>query len=257
MADKDNQDIMLKDILDELIAQRNKKNSFWDRLGPLSTFISTVIIGGVGLFFTVSYNKQQAIQNKENQRNQSRVLEMQAVEKFIPYLTDTSEKKKEVALLVITTLGSAEFATQFAKLNPSKGTEAAADKIMAGASGSSSSEVPQSITTKADNNNTQKGAINPNKKSGWIYLGHYVAELRKWETRYFEFDKTINPDSLPSILKVRYETGAIYVRAGMPTPGGEFQKVQDVLKPPSVVKVSSVKEWSSTGFMWAEIEYNI
>ena len=33
---------------------------------------------------------------------------MQAVEKFIPYLTTEDEKKKEVALLVITTLGSTD-----------------------------------------------------------------------------------------------------------------------------------------------------
>ena len=77
-----------------------------------------------------------------------------------------------------------------------------------------------------------------------------MAEEQRWQTRYFEFGNTDDPSSFPaSVLTVREMTGAIYVRIGMPSLAGEFQRVQDVLKPPSQVQVRSVKEWYSTGYM--------
>jgi len=246
----------LDDILEELKSQRGKKKDFWDRLGP----ISTLLLGVVGLVFTYSYNMrqseinaQQISQDQETKTYQARVLEMQAVEKFIPYLTTEDEKKKEVALLVITTLGSPEFATQFAKLNPSKGTQAAADKIMASAQPDNQVELPQSVTSRPAAAITSDQAVG---KTGWVYLGHYVAEERRWETRYFDFGNREDPSTLlSSVLTVREETGSINVRTGMPTPAGEFQRVRNVLRPPSQVKVRSIKEWYSTGYMWAEVNY--
>jgi hypothetical protein len=263
MSDNESRRATLDDILEELKSQRSKKKDFWDRLGPISTAILSVVLGFAGLWFTHSYNmaqirinERQGTQDQETKRQQARVLEMQAVEKFIPYLTTGDEKKKEVALLVITTLGSPEFATQFAKLNPSKGTEAAADRIMASAQPSNQGELPQSITAKPATSQSQTGIAQTTKKLGWVYLGHYVAAERRWETRYFEFGNTVDPSTLPtSVLTVREATGAINVRIGMPSTAGVFQRVQNVLKPPSQVTVHSIKEWYSTGYMWAEVEY--
>ncbi len=263
MSSNESREATLDDILEELKSQRSKKKDVWDRLGPISTFISSVVLGVAGLWFTYSYNMAQTANNErqislnqETRRNEARVLEMQAVEKFIPYLTTEDEKKKEVALLVITTLGSPEFATQFAKLNPSKGTQAAADRIMASAQTSNQVELPQSVTARPASSQPQPGVAQAVTKSGWVYLGHYVAEERRWETWYFEFGNAVDPSTFPaSVLTVRERTGAINVRIGMPSPAGEFQRVRDVLKPPSQVKVRSVKEWSSTGYMWAEVDY--
>ena len=115
MSGNESREATLNDILEELKSQRSKRKDFWDRLGPISTFISSVVIGIAGLWFTYSYNMAQTANNdrqislnQETKKNEARVLEMQAVEKFIPYLTTEDEKKKEVALLVITTLGSPE-----------------------------------------------------------------------------------------------------------------------------------------------------
>ena len=256
MSENEKPTATLDDLLDELKSQRGKSKDNWDRFTSVSNFISSVVLGAVGLWFTHSYNERQAQivehQGKQDQmekEHQGRILEMQAVEKFMPYLTADDERKKEVALLVITTLGNPEFATQFAKLNPSKGTQAATDRIMAGAT-----ETAQTGSGSVRSQDVYSGS--PATKSGWVYLGQYVAQDKKWETRYFDFPISSAPSSLVSSAQtVRAQTGNINVRVGMPTVFGTFLKVQEVLKPGNNVKVKTVKEWSSTGYMWAEIDY--
>lgn len=263
MSGNESREATLDDVLDELRSHRRREKDFRDSLGPILTFISSLVIGATGAWFTWSYNMAQSAANERQhsqaqaaKKHESRILEMQAVEKFMPYLTAENEKKKEVALLVITTLGSPEFATQFVRLNPSQGTRAATDKIMASAQTSNQVELPQSVTARPASRQPQPGVAQATKRSGWVYLGHYLAEARRWETRYFDFGIADDPANfLTLMLKVREETGPINVRIGMPSPAGEFQRVGDVLKPPSQVIVRSVREWSSTGYMWAEVEY--
>lgn len=254
----------LDDVLAELKSQGVKKKDFWDRLAPASTFISSVVLGIAGLWFTHSYNESQAQiadrqnqQDQETKKHQARILEMQTVEKFIPYLTTDDERKKEVALLVITTLGSPEFATQFAKLNPSTGTQAAADRIMATAASPNSTGSLTSVVAKVSPLTTNAANTVANKQTvGWVYLGHFVGSAHKWETMYFDMPPSTEPFSLTSsTLTVRLQTGNINVRVGMPTESGEFLNVKEILKPGSQVKVRTVKEWSSTGYMWAEVDY--
>lgn len=254
----------LDDVLAELKAQGARKKDLWDRLPQVSTFISTVVLGIAGLWFTHSYNErqsaiveQQTRQDQENKKQQARILEMQAVEKFVPYLTTDDERKKEVALLVITTLGSPEFATQFAKLNPSQGTQAAADRIMASSVSTSSSAVTSPGTTLTSSAAASDGKASVTaSRTGWVYLGQYVARDGRWETRYFDFPESADPASLASTsLAVRVRTGNINVRSGMPTESGTFPGVREVLGPGSKVKVKTVREWSYTGYMWAEVEY--
>ena len=180
---------------------------------------------------------------------------MQTVEKFVPYLTHEDEGKKEIALLIITTLGSPEFATQFVKLNPSKGTQAAADRIMASGAAPNETQSPAAVVSKAlppaDVPGTQ-----PSRKSGWVYLGHYDSQAKRWKTHYFNFADSAEPSTLRNTVQtVRDRTGDINVRVGMPTPTGQFPRVREVLKPNSPVKVRSIEEWYSTGYMWAEIDY--
>ena len=246
----------LDDVVAELKSHGDSKKDFWDRLAPASAFISSVVLGVAGLWFTKSYNDRQAQiaevqsqRDQENKKHQARVLEMQAVEKFLPYLTADDERKKEVALLVITTLGSPEFATQFAKLNPSKGTQAAADRIMASATVAGPGSSPAVVAARTT-------PPSHTRSVGWVYLGHFVASERRWETRYFDFPVSADPASLVSTsLAVRAQTGSINVRAGMPTDAGEFLGVRQVLKPGSEVKVRAVREWSASGYMWAEIDF--
>jgi hypothetical protein len=170
---------------------------------------------------------------------------MQTVERFIPHLTGTEESKK-VALLALSSLGSPEFATRFAQLNPSAGTEFAADVIMATASPAQQSQLPVPVSSTA--------AATGNE--GWAYLGHFERSTGNWRTKYFDFDRRAVPDSLQNLaLQVSQETGALNVRVGMPTPDGRFAEIIDVLTPGSKATIHEVREWHSTGYMWARITY--
>ncbi len=241
----------LDDVIEELKLARVKNKDWWDRVGPIFTGLSTLVLGLAGLLFTYTYNKTQSainerqkVQDQETQQHQARVAEMEALQKFIPDLTAGEEKRERYALLFITTLGSKGLAARFA------------DRLMA--SGAPAKEAKSAPTVTG----TPAGEPRPadsqrRKKSGWVYLGHYIKEDRRWETRYFEFGDTADPSKFASTLTVWDRTGAVNVRTDMPSPAGEFQRVQDVLKPPSQVTVRSVREWYSTGYIWAEVEYEI
>jgi hypothetical protein len=94
-------------------------------------------------------------------------------------------------------------------------------------------------------------------KEGWVYLGHF--EDGSWITQYLGFDENDTPSSLmktPAQRRVvRKKTGALNVREGMPGPDGRFKDVIDVLKVGSEVEILEVREWQSSGYMWARIEY--
>jgi cytoskeletal protein RodZ len=244
-------DATLKDILEELKAQRSKKKDGWDRLSSISTFLSTVVLGGLGLWFTHTYNEHQSERELSSGQEQVRVLEMQTVEKFIPHLITSDETEKEVALLAITSLGSPKFATKFVKLSPSKGAQAAGDAIMASATSAGQSTVPAAIIAKS----TASTSSNQ-QKTGWVYLGHYVVSEKRWQTWYFNVFPNVSPSTLVSkAISVRTETGAINVRDEMPSLDGEFGSVHEVLKPSSEVTVQEIREWYDTGYMWARITY--
>ena len=261
MLPNDRHEVTLADVLDELKAQGTKKKDRWERLAPILTIISTLILGVAGLWFTKSYNDRQAEfairqaeRDNELKQYQNRVLEMQTVEKFVPYLTAGDEAKKEMALLIITTLGNPVFATQFVKLNPSKGTQAAADRIMATGAPASQKEAPIAVVSKTSS--LVATGKQPPKKSGWVYLGHYESENKRWKTQYFNFAASADPSSLRgSAQTVSTRTGDINVRIGMPTPTGEFPRVREVLKANSSVTLRTIQEWYSTGYMWAEVDY--
>ena len=235
---------VLVEILQELQSQRGQKKDFWDRFSTISVFLSTVVIAGLGSYFTYSYNKQQGTQEHQNQIHQTKILEMQTVERFIPHLTG-DEKTKEIALLALTTLGSSEFATKFSQLSPSPGSEAAADTIMRTAVALEQQQIPKAVTSVA---NTEK--------EGWAYVGHFVNS--QWKTRYFDIALDVAPEILEgTVLKVREETGALNVREGMPTFTGSFKSIIGALKPGSEAKVLNVEEWLSSGYIWAHITYGI
>ena len=234
-----------KKIVEALSKSRSQKKDWWDRFATISTFLSSVVIAVIGLYFTNVYNENQGRRDLEAQKDQTRILEMQTIERFIPHLTG-DERTKKVALLAITSLGSPELATRFAQLNPSEGTQAAADVIMATAQSRVQGEVPTPVAATA-----AKAS-----KSGWAYLGQYVAGEQRWKTRYFDFRDNETPRSLEGqTLKVRAETGELNVREGMPSPFGSFARVIDVLSPGSQVKTEEVREWQSSGYMWARVSY--
>jgi len=261
MATAELTDDALKALIEELKSRKDKKKDLWERLAGIGVVLSTIgtlTLGAAGLWFTYSYNSRQVEiadrqgrVDEEDKRHQARILELQTVEKFMPHLTSGDEQKKQMALLMISTLGSPEFVTQFASISPSRGAQAAADTVMSSGKATTQRELPQSIATS-----TTASESTSKTKSGWVYLGHYVDSEKRWQTRYFDLGSVTDPRALDTAtIAVSERTGSIYVRTGMPSLTGDLQKVIEVLKPPSKARVRSVKEWYTTGYMWAEVEY--
>ncbi|MCK4825828.1 hypothetical protein KA005_59315, partial [bacterium] len=202
----------------------------------------------------IEITKNTIIKEHQNkiQEQQNKLVEMQTLEKFIPHLEGKNESRQQAALVVIWRLANAEVALALRKIYDSPGTRKGGDTIMATATSPSQKRLPLTVVTKADTS-TQA-------RVGWAYLGGYSADNSrklKWQTWYFNFDVTKDkPDDLKDReLSVRKETGALNVREGMPTPVGRFPKVIDVLEPGSKVHIQEVREWHSSGYMWAKISF--
>jgi len=85
----------------------------WDKFSVVSKFLSSVVIGCLGVYFTHVYGSLQ-------EAKQLRLSELQTIEKFIPHLTDTEESKR-FAIIAISSLGYRELATKLATADPSRG----------------------------------------------------------------------------------------------------------------------------------------
>jgi hypothetical protein len=246
----------LKGRIDEISTRQKKssKKSWLDVLSSLSPLLSGVLIAAVGTAATIWYNGRQMHINHLN-----------SLDKYRPYVTSENPVERVFGYRAFADLDEEEFVIELiAAKNDSAGinvlttivekeegktsqkAESAANEIMASAISAEQQETPEPVLT------TTKVSA----KEGWAYLGHYVKSNNEWKTRYFDFGPDIKPSSfIKEWLKVREQTGALNIRVGMPTATGKFLKVIDVLKPGSEVMVHEVKEWYSTGYMWAKITY--
>lgn len=103
------------DDLNSKVAAPKPQQGFWDRLAPLSTFLSSVILGAVGLYFTHSYNDTQAKNQKAMQdaqlkvaqtkaASEQRIAELQALITLTPLLASKDSAVKKTAKAIITAL---------------------------------------------------------------------------------------------------------------------------------------------------------
>ena len=99
------------------MSESEKPKDAWDKFSAIGPFLSGLLVAGIGLYFTQSYNTQQI-----------RLNEIQTVERFIPRLLGTQEEK-ELAILAISAIGNTELATKLATRYPSQGTAAALQKL--------------------------------------------------------------------------------------------------------------------------------
>ena len=255
----------LDERLDALSAevQKPRKRGFLDVLSSLSGLVSGVLIAAVGTAATIMYNNRQI-----------QISHWEALDKYRPYVmlddpaervfgyrvyVDLGEEKlvldlittrnDDVAINLVTDLASkeAQEATEVAEA-PVRIAQLAADEIMAKAGPVEQQRLIGPPPARATETGAEK----------WAYLGHYVARDQRWKTRYFDFGDDVPPGKLESepSLAVREQTGALNVRSGMPTPTGRFGEVIDVLEPGSTAKIHEIRDWRSTGYMWARITYD-
>lgn len=228
------------------MAQKDK----WDKFSVISGFFSGIVIAIIGIVFTVNFSdKQTNIAERQTELAEQQILvsQIQALEAFIPYLTDQNTEMRKFASQRIADVAGADYATELEKIANTEELKEVAEEARAKGLGAGQRELPLATVAKVSD-----AALT---KEGWAYLGHF--DNGNWVTRYFNFDNNANPPSLMNTTQtVREQTGALNVREGMPDFVGRFPKVIDVLKVGSEVKIVEVKEWHTTGYMWAHVKYS-
>jgi hypothetical protein len=116
--------------------QAEKGKDQWDKFNALSPFVTGFIVAIVGGLFTLSQDrrneilkqqeiddgKRQAAQDVLTKEHQVRILELQTIGQFMPYLTSKDENKKQVAITAVNALSNTSLAIELARLNKSPGT---------------------------------------------------------------------------------------------------------------------------------------
>jgi esterase/lipase superfamily enzyme len=111
----------------ELIALLKKQadshtKDAWDKFATISTFMSSVIIALMGLYFTYSYNRAESARRELSEARQHQINELEVVAKFMPYLTGNDENGKRTSITTIKALAGVQLAAAMAELHPSPGT---------------------------------------------------------------------------------------------------------------------------------------
>jgi hypothetical protein len=97
-----NRIVQLETTIKEL--QRRPKD-IWDKFSSISTFLSGVIIGSIGIYATVTYNARQLDAQALQKDRELTVQRVQTVERFFPHLSSKDENVRKAALEAIAVLG--------------------------------------------------------------------------------------------------------------------------------------------------------
>ncbi len=224
--------------------ENTKAKDLWDKLGSLSVFLSSVVLGIAGLYINSTFNERESERAVETQKEQQQIAKVQTLSSFMPHLA-AGKEMREAALFAIAVLGYPELAV---KLNSLRNEDAAtSDAIMRTA--------PASVASQLQEKQMRVFRMAAREEEiGWVYLGDYSSSGGSWNSRYLSFDPNARPPDLVNrIYGVRNETGAINVRRGMPSDAGEFMRVDTVLPPGSKLKVLETRQWLSTGYTWARV----
>ncbi len=131
-----------KTIMEKL--SRSKEKDKWDKLAILSTFLSSIVIGVVGIYFTTTFKAREittadaqvriAKDNAEAQvrtaEAQVRTADAQLAQQFIADLTGQNENAKKGALLILSTLRNKELAFKLGAFYASEGTIEALELLL-------------------------------------------------------------------------------------------------------------------------------
>jgi|OpeIllAssembly_1097287.scaffolds.fasta_scaffold1884747_1 hypothetical protein len=81
-----------------------KKRDFWEKLGSVSVFLSSVVIAAAGLIVSSAYNERQSQRAAEAQEKQHQLAKIQALSTFMPHLSG-DKTSREAATFAISALG--------------------------------------------------------------------------------------------------------------------------------------------------------
>jgi uncharacterized protein len=134
----------LTELVGKLAETKPRGKDRWDKFSALSTFVSSVLIAAIGLWFTTSYTRQQGKKDEDAKAQQNQISKVQVIAQLMPFLTG-SEQNKQYALVAISALGDTSLAARIASLTPTQGSATALRSI----SESGATEEDRKIATEA------------------------------------------------------------------------------------------------------------
>jgi hypothetical protein len=262
----------------------------WQRIKDVvevASKVATVLLTIVAFWATQQYNKRQEEKQRNDQRQQTELNQLQTIIGLFDPLASTDPKKHNLAIITVKELttnvplaiklcraaaSEAECATPVSTFglgsllevsnDTSPGTlevrqtaAAALDRKQAGQDKSAGRQPVASAAPTTVRDSARPVVAGPTRQ-GWVFLGTYADS--SWATRYLEFPGRAVPSELTGkTLQVRRATGALNVRANLFYEPG-YDRIVDVLAPGSTVTLDSIGSYAGGGyFIWARVRYQV
>lgn len=104
-------DELERDKLRNPAAEEKKEKDRWDKADIISKFLGSVLIAGMGLYFTLTFNNQQMESNRQQKarddtyrENQVQLNKIQAIGQLAPMLTGNNRRQVDVGILLVNEL---------------------------------------------------------------------------------------------------------------------------------------------------------
>ena len=95
--------------------RKEKGKDFWDKLGAVSTLLSGILVGLIGIYATSVYNARQLDSQRLQQEREISVRRVETVERFFTHLASDNQSIRGAALDTIAALGDEELAANLAR----------------------------------------------------------------------------------------------------------------------------------------------
>jgi S1-C subfamily serine protease len=208
----------------EKLAEKKPKD-FWDKFPPITSFLSTVLIAGIGIAFTINY-QQSDLKNREQLRKQHddeelrhrQLSELELVTKLLPSLAGDSENAKKQAYLTIKALGNTDLMTKLALSDESAGARAALRVV---ATSPASTQTDKELAKEAiDKISRLDDGLFASVEGGIVQVLAYENEHARSSTGFLWKDNTV-----VTALHAVYPAKSIAIRLGERTHQAMIQKV--------------------------------
>jgi hypothetical protein len=251
----------------------------------IASKVSTVCLAIIAFWATQQYNRRQELQQRNDQRQQTELHQVQTIIGLFDPLASTDPKKHNLAIITVKELtANVPLAIKLCLAAATKeecATTASTfgtDSLLALAASRGSPQVKQTASAALDRqqarpdsavgrravasaapiatHDTTAPIVGGPTRRGWVFVGTYADS--SWATRYLEFPAHAVPGDLAGkSLQVRRATGALNVRANLFYEPG-YDRIVDVLAPGSTVTLDSIGSYAGGGyFIWARVRYQV
>ncbi len=137
------------DLMRAMARLEAPKKDIWDRLGAISTLITGIFVGLVGIGATAIYNARQLDIAEAEQARTLQIRRVEIVQQFFPHLVADNDDEATGALLAIAALGDEKLAADLTEHFGGGASDQALARLAASASPEVAGRAAQVLDTRA------------------------------------------------------------------------------------------------------------